>query len=45
MEGVYFRQQLGEGINLYLVREPKFKTVSMSIVMYRPLMRTARAMH
>jgi predicted Zn-dependent peptidase len=37
MEGVYFRQQLGEGINLYLVREPKFKTVSMSIVMYRPL--------
>ena len=37
MEGVYFRQQFGEGINLYLVREPKFKTVSMSIVMYRPL--------
>ncbi len=35
MEGVYYQQKLGEGINLYLVREPKFKTVSVSLVMYR----------
>ena len=37
MEGVYFRQELGDGINIYLVREPKFKTVSVSFVMYRLL--------
>jgi predicted Zn-dependent peptidase len=37
MEGVYYRQELGEGMNLYLVREPKFKTVSVSLVMYRSL--------
>lgn len=35
MEGVYYRQQLGKGINLYLIREPKFKTVSVSLVLYR----------
>lgn len=35
MEGVYYQQKLGDGINLYLIREPKFKTVSASLVMYR----------
>lgn len=37
MEGIYYQQRMGEGINLYLIREPKFKTVSVSLVMYRPL--------
>jgi predicted Zn-dependent peptidase len=37
MEGVYYQHRLGKEINLYLIREPKFKTVSVSLIMYRPL--------
>lgn len=37
MDGVHFQQQLMEGINLYLIREPKFKTVSLNVFLYRPL--------
>ncbi len=36
MEGVYYQHRLGKGINLYLLKEPKFKTVSVSLIMYRP---------
>lgn len=37
MEGVYFQQQLGHGINLYLLKEPKFKTVSINLFLYKAL--------
>ncbi len=37
MEGVHYQQQLKDGINLYLIKEPKFKTVSLNVFMYRPL--------
>ncbi len=37
MEGIYYKQQLGTGINLYLIREPKFKTVSISFLLQKPL--------
>jgi predicted Zn-dependent peptidase len=37
MEGVYYQQQLDKGINLYLINDPKFKTVSVSLFLYRQL--------
>lgn len=37
MEGIYYQQQLMKGLNLYLIKDPKFKTVSINIFMYRPL--------
>jgi len=37
MDGVHFQQQLIEGINLYLIKEPKFKTVSLNVFLYRHL--------
>jgi predicted Zn-dependent peptidase len=37
MEEVYFQQQLSDGINLYLLRETKFKTVSINIFLYKAL--------
>jgi len=37
MEGVYYQQRLDEGVNLYLIKEPKFKTVWISLFLYRQL--------
>ncbi len=37
MEGIYYKERLGEGINLYLIREPKFKTVSVNLLVHRSL--------
>lgn len=37
MEGVYYQQRLDEGVNLYLIKDPKFKTVWISLFLYRRL--------